>query len=59
VDAHVKAGEGIVAAVDSLNNLMGGCLTVFFVGQRVYIGSETGRGGGIDTSDMVVNSCLE
>lgn len=58
VDTHIEAGEGIVAAVNSFDDLMGGCLAMLFVGECVYVGRETGRGGGIDASDMMVDTCL-
>lgn len=59
VNAHVEAGECIIAAEDALDDLVGGCLTVLLVGQRVYIGCEAGRGRGIDAGDMVVDACLQ
>lgn len=59
VNAHVEAGECIVAAEHTLDDLVGGCLTVLLVGQCVYIGCEAGRGRGIDAGDMVVDARLE
>lgn len=59
VNAHVEAGECIVAAEHALDDLMGGCLAVLLVGQRVYVGGEAGRGRGIDAGDMMVDACLQ
>lgn len=59
MDAHIKAGKGIVAAVNPLDNLVGRCLPMLLVGQCVYIGGEAGRRGGIDTGDMMINTYLK
>jgi hypothetical protein len=59
MNAHIQTREGIVAAVNSLNNLMGGRLAMFFISQCVYVGGKTGRGRSINTSNVVIYSYLE
>ncbi len=58
VDAHVESREGIVATIESFDDLVGGSLAVIFVGEGVYIGSQAGGGGGIYACDMVINARL-
>ena len=48
--------EGIVATVEARYDFV--CLVCRVVGQGVDVGSQARGGGRIDSSDMVVDTCL-
>lgn len=56
LDAHVEAGKGIVAAVETGGDLVG--LVMGRVDEGVDVGCETGRGRGICTGNVVIDSDL-
>lgn len=51
--------QGWVIPVDALNYLSSCCLSIFAVGEGIYVGSKACRGGCIDAGNMVVDTNLE
>lgn len=58
MDAHVESREGIVAAVEALDDLVCGIRPMLLIGEGVYVCSETGGGRGVYTGDVVVDADL-
>lgn len=48
----------VIVPVNALHNLGSLRLAMLLVSEGVYVGSQTGRGGGINTGNMVVYSNL-